>query len=108
MALLGTAQRSGQRRQVLAEIIRCITRRGVYADSAEELLPWSRDWRTIALTIVASLITLIRPTLGGLFTDGAVSRYALAPQGWRQLRDAAPSPASVQPQLEPKMRSLKP
>ncbi len=90
MALLGTAQRSGRRRHVLAEIARCATRRGIYADSVEELLPLRGDWRTIAPTIGASLMMLVIPTLWRLFTEGAVSHYALAPEGWRQLLQVAP------------------
>jgi len=33
---------------------------------------------------------LIKPELGRVFTDGAVSRYALTAEGWCQLRDFAP------------------
>ncbi len=90
MALLGTAQHSGRRRKVLTEIACCVMRRGIYAGSAEELLPWQRDWRTIALLVSASVATLCRPALWRLFTDGAVSRYALAAEGWRQLRQSSP------------------
>jgi predicted ATP-grasp superfamily ATP-dependent carboligase len=90
MALLGTAQRTGRRRSVLAEIVRRVWRRGVYADSTEELLPWRGDRRTVILPVAAALATLIRPSLWRTFTDGAVTRYALTAQGWRQLRDAGP------------------
>lgn len=92
MALLGTAQRAGRRRSVLAEIVRCLRRRGVYAHSTEELLPWKGDRRTAILPVAAALVTLMRPSLWRAFTDGAVSRYALTAQGWRQLRDTAPLP----------------
>jgi hypothetical protein len=40
MGILGVAQRSGRRRDVLAEIGRGVRRRGDYANSSEELLPW--------------------------------------------------------------------
>jgi biotin carboxylase len=90
MALLGMAQRSGKRRHVLGEIVRCATRRGVYADSVEELLPLKQDWRTLAPTVVASLMMLVKPALWRFFTEGAVSNYALAAEGWRQLRQRAP------------------
>jgi hypothetical protein len=108
MALLGTAEHSGQRRQLLGEIGRCVFRSGVYSDSAEELLPGHRDWRTIVLPVVASLVTLIRPALWRLFSDGAVSRYALTPEGWHQLRRlAAPQPQS-NVNLNPRCEASKP
>jgi glutathione synthase/RimK-type ligase-like ATP-grasp enzyme len=90
MALLGTAQRTGRRRSVLAEMARCLGRRGVYAHSTEELLPWRGDRRTAILPVAAALATLVRPSMWRVFTDGAVSRYALTAPGWRQLRDVAP------------------
>ncbi len=90
MALLGAAQRTGRRRSVLAEIVARLRRRGVYAHSTEELLPWKGDRRTVMLPVAAALATLIRPSMGRAFTEGAVARYALTAQGWRQLRDVAP------------------
>jgi glutathione synthase/RimK-type ligase-like ATP-grasp enzyme len=95
MAVLGSAQRTGRRRTVLAEIARCLTRRGVYAHSKEELLPLAGDWRTALLPVVASLATLVQPRLWRPFTDGAVSRYALSAAGWHQLRCTAPPPHCV-------------
>jgi predicted ATP-grasp superfamily ATP-dependent carboligase len=95
MALLGAAQRTGRRRCVLAEIGRRLGRRGVYAHSTEELLPWSGDRRTVILPMAAALATLIRPSMWRVFTDGAVSRYALTASGWHQLRQAPPLLARV-------------
>jgi predicted ATP-grasp superfamily ATP-dependent carboligase len=90
MALLGTAQHTGRRRSVLAEMARRLGRRGVYAHSTEELLPWRGDRRTAILPVAAALATLARPSMWRVFTDGAVSRYALTASGWRQLHDTAP------------------
>ena len=95
MALLGAAQRTGRRRCVLAEVVRRLRRRGVYASSTEELLPWRGDRRTVILPVAAAVATLIRPSLWRTFTEGAVSRYALTAQGWRQLRDIAPFPGAA-------------
>ena len=89
MAVLGTAQRSGRRRHVLAEVARSVARRGVYTESVEELLPPHRDWRTMTPLISAIVLLMVKPGLWRLFTDGAVSRYALAPEGWRALRQLA-------------------
>ncbi|HWE68215.1 MAG TPA: ATP-grasp domain-containing protein [Acidimicrobiales bacterium] len=90
MAILGAAQRTGRRRAVLGELARAAVGRGVYAGSGEELLPARGDWRTILLPIAAAVATLLRPRLWSFFTDGAVSRYALAPAGWRQLCSTPP------------------
>jgi biotin carboxylase len=90
MAILGVAQRDGRRRRVVGELIRRVTRRGVYAGSREELTPLRGDWRTLLLPLVATLATLVRPSWWSFFTNGAVSRYALAPEGWRQLCDTVP------------------
>jgi len=90
MALLGAAQRSQPRRRVLNEVRCGVRHRGVYADSAEELLPWRGDWRTVVLPVAVVLATLANPRLWRAFTDGAVSHYALAPEGWRQLQRLTP------------------
>ncbi|HEX3794378.1 MAG TPA: ATP-grasp domain-containing protein [Acidimicrobiales bacterium] len=90
MAILGAAQRDGRRRSVLVELARRLTHRGVYAGSHEELTPHQGDWRTLLLPLAAAVATLVRPSWWSFFTNGAVSRYALAPEGWRQLRDRAP------------------
>jgi hypothetical protein len=89
MAILGAAQRTGQRRSVMTEIVRALSHRGVYRGSREELLPWRGDRRTVVLPLAATLATLVRPDFWRFFTDGAVSGYALAPQGWHQLRASA-------------------
>jgi biotin carboxylase len=90
MGILGAAQRTGLRRRVLAEVGRGVFGRGHYANSTEELLPRSGDWRTLTLPVAATAATLFNPRLWRTFTDGAVSRYALAPEGWRLLRATAP------------------
>jgi glutathione synthase/RimK-type ligase-like ATP-grasp enzyme len=97
MAVLGTAQRTGRRRSVVAEIARAATHRGVYRHSREELLPLHQDWRAIAPMAAAALATLARPQLYRVFTEGAVSHYALRPAGWQQLR-GAPAPSAATPE----------
>jgi biotin carboxylase len=86
MAILGKAQQTGRRRAVGREVLRALAHRGVYADSTEELCPVQGDWRTAILPAVAFLATVIRPSWWKCFTDGAVSRYAMSPSGWRMLR----------------------
>jgi biotin carboxylase len=102
MAILGAGQR-GRRRDVARLLWTVARRRGVTAGSVEELQPCRGDWRALVLPAAAALATLVRPALFAYFTDGAVSRYALAPEGWRRLCQVppleAPSP-SLQQQLE--------
>ncbi len=86
MAILGAAQRTGRRRDVLREVTQAFRHKGVYESSTEELCPTRGDRRTVILPIAAFVATVCRPSLWSFFTDGAVSRYALAPAGWRQLR----------------------
>ena len=86
MAILGQAQLTGRRRAVCREVFRAVTRRGVYSGSTEELCPLKGDWRTVMLPVAALVATVIRPAWWQLFTDGAVSRYAISPMGWRMLR----------------------
>jgi predicted ATP-grasp superfamily ATP-dependent carboligase len=85
MAILGAAQRQGRRRDVFGELLWRLLRRGAYANSQEELQPVRGDWRALILPLVAALATLVRPSMSSAFTEGAVSRYALSPDGWRRL-----------------------
>jgi hypothetical protein len=85
MAILGAAQHSGRRRAVASEIAWALTQRGVYADSVEELQPLQGDWLAAVLPLAAAVATLARPSACRAFTDGAVQRYALSPEGWRRL-----------------------
>jgi biotin carboxylase len=93
MAMLGAAQHTGRRRDVLSEVTQALVHRGVYTGSEEELLPWRGDLRTTVLPAVAALALLVRPRWCSYFTDGAVSQYSISPTGWRRLCSAAPLPA---------------
>jgi hypothetical protein len=55
-------------------------------------MPWRHDRRTVILPLAAAVATLVRPGFWRFFTDGAVNRYALAPEGWRQLQSTPPLP----------------
>jgi biotin carboxylase len=92
MAMLGAAQHTGRRRDVVGEVTQALLHQGVYAGSREELLPWRGDLRTTALPAVAALALLVRPQWCSYFTDGAVSHYSITPTGWRTLRSTAPLP----------------
>ncbi len=90
LAVLGTAQGAGTRRAVLAEVGAAAGRRGRYRNSAEELTPWRHDLRSAVPVVVATLATLIRPTLWSMFSSGAVTNYALTPEGWREILRGSP------------------
>ncbi len=91
MSVLGAAQRTGRRRDVAAELAAALTHRGIYAGSAEELLPPRGDWRTVSLPVLAAAATLVRPASYRWFAEGAVAGYALSPEGWRVLCGTAPA-----------------
>jgi biotin carboxylase len=91
MAVLGAAQRRGRRRDMFREVSQGLLHRGVYAGSAEELQPLAGDWKAGILPVAAVLATSVRPALSSVFTEGAVSSYALSPEGWRTLCATAPA-----------------
>jgi biotin carboxylase len=93
MSVLGAAQHTGRRRDVAAEVVAGLTHRGVYAGSREELLPPQGDWRTVALPVLATAVTLVHPASYRWFAEGAVAGYALSPEGWRALCGTAPADA---------------
>ncbi len=96
MSILGAAQHTGRRRNVVCEVATALAHRGAYAGSREELLPPRGDWRTVSLPVLAAIATLIRPSSYRWFTEGAVVSYALSPEGWRVLCETAPD-AGVNP-----------
>jgi hypothetical protein len=64
-ALLGCAARGGTRREIFRECIRVAARRGLYADSVEELTPARRDWISVAPLAMTALALLANPKLAG-------------------------------------------
>jgi predicted ATP-grasp superfamily ATP-dependent carboligase len=71
-ALLGCGMRKGSRRELVAEFLRLVRRRAIYADSREELTPVKLDWPS-ALPLGATLMLLLaNPHLA----------YDLPKRGW--------------------------
>jgi predicted ATP-grasp superfamily ATP-dependent carboligase len=64
-ALLGCATRGGTRREIFRECIRVAARRGLYADSVEELTPVRRDWISAVPLAMTALALLANPNLVG-------------------------------------------
>jgi biotin carboxylase len=85
LAVLGAAQHGGRRRDVLRELADATRGRNDYRDSREELTPLRRDLRTLLPVVAAGLVTLVRPATWRIFSGGAVSGYALSPEGWRTI-----------------------
>ena len=91
LAVLGAAQHAGTRRAVLAELTSAARHAGSYRRSAEELTPLRGDLRAVFPLAAASLATVVRPATWRAFSSGAVTSYALSPQGWRAIVDDAAS-----------------
>jgi predicted ATP-grasp superfamily ATP-dependent carboligase len=85
LALLGAAQHGGGRRGIARELATALTHRGPYAGSIEELTPLRGDPLAAIPVAAAALATLAHPASWRLFTDGAVSAYALTPTAWKQI-----------------------
>jgi predicted ATP-grasp superfamily ATP-dependent carboligase len=85
LAVLGAAQRGGGRRGIARELAAALTHRGPYAGSTEELTPLGGDPLAAIPVAAAALATLAHPASWRLFTDGAVSAYALTPTAWKQI-----------------------
>ena len=84
LCVLGAAER-GSRRAVLRELIAALQRRGDYQDAAEELTPVSGDPVAAIPVVVATLATLIKPSLWRRFHAGATGPYALTPEAWQKI-----------------------
>ena len=95
LAILGAAQKDGTRQAIIRELDAALYRRGEYAAAHEELTPLYRDPVAVVPVFVATLLTLLRPSLWQTFQSGAVGPYALTPNAWSQILsvgsiDAAP------------------
>ena len=85
LAVLGAAQHGEGRRGIARELAAGLTHRGPYAGSVEELTPLDGDPLAAIPVAAAALATLGYPASWQLFTDGAVSAYALTPTAWKQI-----------------------
>ena len=88
LAVLGAAERGG-RRSVLRELVSALRHTGGYRDSTEELSPLRHDPLAAVPLVAATAATLARPAASAWFTRGSVSDYALTPEGWQKILDAA-------------------
>ncbi len=93
--LLGAAARGESRRYLLGEMRDAITRRGVYADSAEQLTPLLRDPPSaIAAAFVAARM-LLAPRAATEIAGHAVSGYTIGPASIAQVQARIASRSGV-------------
>ena len=71
-ALLACALRGGTRRDILRECGHLLTRRGIYADSVEELTPVRYDWVSAVPLAMTAIFLVVAPGLAN----------SLAKRGW--------------------------
>ena len=95
LAILGAAQQDGTRQAIIRELVAALYRRGEYAAAHEELTPLYRDPVAAVPAIVATLLTLFRPSLWQTFKSGAVGPYALTPKAWNQILSVASIDAAL-------------
>jgi hypothetical protein len=80
LAVLGAAQHSGRRRDVLRELRQAAFHTDDYRHSTEELTSlWSPP------VLAASAATLINPAAWRFFTGGATTAYSLTPRAWQTI-----------------------
>ena len=95
LAVLGAADQGRGRRGVARELAAAAAHRGAYRASREELTPLRRDPLAAVPVLAAAAATLAWPPAARWFAAGAVSSYALTPQGWAKiLGTAAAMPSS--------------
>ena len=90
MALLSKAAARGRRRDVIAELIRALGGRGMYANSREELLPVRVDYRSLFPLLYALSRLLANPASAADLSSGSIAAYALSPQAAREIAAAVP------------------
>jgi predicted ATP-grasp superfamily ATP-dependent carboligase len=84
LCVLGAAER-GSRRAVLRALMAALEGRDDYKDAAEELTPVGADLVSAIPVVVATLATLIEPSLWRRFYAGATGPYSLTPEAWHKI-----------------------
>jgi predicted ATP-grasp superfamily ATP-dependent carboligase len=85
MALLAAAARRGRRFDVLTELMRAVMKRGLYANSREELLPISTDFKRTFPLIYAVALLLLSPASAETLSRGTIESYSLSPDAAREI-----------------------
>jgi predicted ATP-grasp superfamily ATP-dependent carboligase len=86
-ALFGCALRGGTRRDVFRECAQLLARRGVYADSAEELTPVRLDWMSAVPVAMAVILLGASPSLAKRLATGGWGAHLLDAHSIRLIED---------------------
>jgi hypothetical protein len=92
--LMGAAGRGDSRRALLGNIRDAIARRGVYADSSEQLTPVLRDPPSLAPAAFVAARLLVLPRRAADIAEQAVASYSIGPATMAEVARAA---ATVSP-----------
>ncbi len=79
MALLGAAERKGSRLDVVGELLRVLTGRGVYRGSREELLPLGIDRKCLFPLVSVLARLLLKPRSATSLRESTIAAYSLSP-----------------------------
>lgn len=89
MALLTKAAARTRRRDVIAELMRAVSGRGLYTGSREELLPVRIDFKTLFPLAYVVMRLLLNPRSATVLSAGTINSYALSPEAARQIVDSS-------------------
>jgi hypothetical protein len=89
MALLSKAAARKKRIDVIVELMRAIAKRGLYANSREELLPVRIDFKSLFPLVYVVMRLLLNPKSAITLSAGTIKSYALSPDTARQIADSS-------------------
>lgn len=87
--LLGRASRGGSRRSLTSEMLDAVLRRGLYADSGEQLTPALRDPPSLAPAAFVAARLLVSPRRAANIAEQAVANYSIGPMTLAEVARAA-------------------
>jgi hypothetical protein len=86
-ALMGCALRGGTRRDIVRECVQLLARRGVYADSVEELTPARLDWVSVVPLAMTAILLSVSPSLAKRLATGGWGAHLLDAHSIRLIED---------------------
>lgn len=92
MALLSAADVRKSRLDIIVEFMRAITRRGIFADSREELLPIQTDFKCLFPLLYVLARLFWNPGAAAALSTGSIASYSLSPLAARQIADMTYAP----------------
>ena len=85
-AMLGCALRGGTRKDLVRELVRIATRRGLYQNSEEELTPVRRDWMSAIPVLAAACMLLVRPSAASSMAAKGWGEHLLTRESMQAIR----------------------